>query len=88
MLKYLQSEELENAAPQWVIWEFPERYLPMANDLSSFDSAWIGQLKQSAPRGERVASLSHPSDNAAATPSRPSGLITRERQPRQWRLTR
>lgn len=45
MLKYLQSEELKNAAPQLVIWEFPERYLPMANDLSDFDPAWIAALK-------------------------------------------
>ncbi|SDG85500.1 alginate O-acetyltransferase complex protein AlgJ [Pseudomonas benzenivorans] len=45
MLKYLQSEELKNAAPQLVIWEFPERYLPMANDLSDFDPAWIAELK-------------------------------------------
>jgi len=47
MLTYLQSDELKNAAPQVVIWEFPERYLPMANDLSGFDPAWIAELKGS-----------------------------------------
>ncbi|MBC9252006.1 alginate O-acetyltransferase [Pseudomonas alcaligenes] len=45
MLKYLQSDELKNARPQVVIWEFPERYLPMANDFSDFDPAWIAELK-------------------------------------------
>lgn len=48
MLKYLQSDELKNAKPQVVIWEFPERYLPMANDFSDFDPAWIAELKNSA----------------------------------------
>ncbi|WP_437884134.1 alginate O-acetyltransferase [Pseudomonas sp. LRF_L74] len=47
MLKYLQSDELKNSPPQLVIWEFPERYLPMANDLSGFDPAWIAELKNS-----------------------------------------
>ncbi|MBB2495635.1 alginate O-acetyltransferase [Aquipseudomonas ullengensis] len=48
MLKYLQSDELKSAKPQVVIWEFPERYLPMANDLSEFDPDWIAELKNSA----------------------------------------
>lgn len=45
MLKYLQSDDFKNTPPQVVIWEFPERYLPMANDLSEFDSEWIANLK-------------------------------------------
>lgn len=45
MLKYLQSDDFKNAPPQVVIWEFPERYLPMANDLSEFDDNWIADLK-------------------------------------------
>lgn len=45
MLKFLQSEEFKNAPPQVVIWEFPERYLPMANDLKEFDAGWIAQLR-------------------------------------------
>lgn len=54
MLKYLKSDELKDAAPELVIWEFPERYLPMPNDLSEFDPQWIAQLRKGAP-GERVA---------------------------------
>ena len=51
MLKYLQSDELQDAPPQLVIWEFPERYLPMSNDLSAFDAQWLSALKQ--PSGNR-----------------------------------
>jgi len=51
MLKYLQSDELQDAPPQLVIWEFPERYLPMANDFSAFDAQWLTTLKQ--PVGNR-----------------------------------
>lgn len=47
MLKYLQSDAFKKAPPQVVVWEFPERYLPMKNDLSSFDPQWIAQLKNS-----------------------------------------
>ena len=54
MLKYLQSEEFKNSPPQLVIWEFPERYLPMANDLEGFDPAWIATLKSS--NKQRLAS--------------------------------
>jgi alginate O-acetyltransferase complex protein AlgJ len=51
MLKFLQSDEFREAPPQWVIWEFPERYLPLPNDLSEFDPSWIAQLKSAgAPR--------------------------------------
>jgi alginate O-acetyltransferase complex protein AlgJ len=46
MLKYLQSDEFKDAPPQLVIWEFPERYLPMASDLSDFDAQWLSALKQ------------------------------------------
>lgn len=46
MLRFLQSDALKDAAPQLVIWEFPERYLPMGNDLSDFDPDWIAELKQ------------------------------------------
>ncbi|MDD2049086.1 alginate O-acetyltransferase [Pseudomonas putida] len=46
MLKYLQSDALKDSAPQVLIWEFPERYLPMKNDLSDFDPQWIAQLKK------------------------------------------
>ncbi|MEG0967576.1 MAG: alginate O-acetyltransferase [Pseudomonas sp.] len=46
MLKYLQSDAFKDSAPQVLIWEFPERYLPMKNDLSDFDPQWIAQLKK------------------------------------------
>ena len=59
MLKYLQSDELKNAPPQLVIWEFPERYLPMANDLSAFDAQWLSALKQSDGNRHLVASDQH-----------------------------
>lgn len=56
MLKYLKSDELKDAAPQLVIWEFPERYLPMANDLSEFDPQWIAELRKGGGTpGERLA---------------------------------
>ncbi|MGN8260869.1 alginate O-acetyltransferase [Pseudomonas sp. SMSB3] len=55
MLKYLQSDAFKNAAPQVVVWEFPERYLPMKNDLSSFDPQWIVQLKNTRKSEENLA---------------------------------
>ncbi|WP_263262641.1 alginate O-acetyltransferase [Pseudomonas sp. RIT-PI-S] len=55
MLKYLQSDDFKNNPPQVVVWEFPERYLPMKNDLSGFDSAWISQLKKTADNAQNLA---------------------------------
>ncbi|MBK4999123.1 alginate O-acetyltransferase [Pseudomonas sp. S31] len=55
MLKYLQSDAFKEAAPQVVVWEFPERYLPMKNDLSSFDPQWIAQLKGARKSEENLA---------------------------------
>ncbi|HLD68826.1 MAG TPA: alginate O-acetyltransferase [Pseudomonas sp.] len=57
MLKYLQSDELKAAPPQLVIWEFPERYLPLTSDFSDFDPGWIAQLKKTGPTGEELAGL-------------------------------
>lgn len=48
MLKYLQTDAFKNSPPQVLIWEFPERYLPMKNDLSEFDPKWIADLKKSS----------------------------------------
>jgi alginate O-acetyltransferase complex protein AlgJ len=39
-----------------VIWEFPERYLPMVTDLSGFDPQWIAQLKNSTSGTEQLVS--------------------------------
>lgn len=56
MLKYLQSDDFKNTPPQLVIWEFPERYLPMSNDLSDFDAQWLSSLKKPAGNQRLVAS--------------------------------
>lgn len=55
MLKYLQTDAFRDSPPQLVIWEFPERYLPMAPDLSQFDPAWIDQLEADGATGQRLA---------------------------------
>ncbi|MBT8768147.1 alginate O-acetyltransferase [Metapseudomonas boanensis] len=55
MLKYLKSDELKNTPPQLVIWEFPERYLPMASDLSDFDPEWVASLRKGGTTDERLA---------------------------------
>lgn len=63
MLKYLQSDAFKNAPPQVVVWEFPERYLPMKNDLSSFDPQWIAQLKNTRKSEENLALSSNRKDH-------------------------
>lgn len=55
MLKYLQTDAFKNSAPQVVIWEFPERYLPTHNDLGEFDPQWIAELKKSRDNQENLA---------------------------------
>ena len=55
MLKYLQSDAFKNAPPQLVIWEFPERYLPMKTNLSDFDPDWVAQLKAAGAATPTVA---------------------------------
>ena len=55
MLKYLQSDEFKNSPPQLVVWEFPERYLPIKNDLSGFDPQWIAQLKKTRNSDQELA---------------------------------
>ena len=59
MLKYLQSDEFKNSPPQLLVWEFPERYLPIKNDLSAFDPDWIAQLKQTRNTHQELALSSH-----------------------------
>ncbi|HGM5583425.1 TPA: alginate O-acetyltransferase [Pseudomonas putida] len=63
MLKYLQSDAFKNAPPQVVVWEFPERYLPMKNDLSSFDPQWVAQLKNTRKSEENLALSSNRTDH-------------------------
>ncbi|PSS56550.1 alginate O-acetyltransferase [Pseudomonas sp. BBP2017] len=55
MLKYLQSDAFKGSTPQVLIWEFPERYLPMKNDLSTFDPQWIAQLKKTRNANQDLA---------------------------------
>ncbi|MDD0973067.1 alginate O-acetyltransferase [Pseudomonas fontis] len=59
MLKYLQTDAFKNSAPHVLIWEFPERYLPMKNDLSAFDPQWIAQLKKTRNAKQDLALSSH-----------------------------
>ncbi|MDD1016673.1 alginate O-acetyltransferase [Pseudomonas rubra] len=63
MLKYLQTDAFKNSAPQLLIWEFPERYLPMKNDLSAFDPQWIAQLKKTRNANQDLALSSHRTEN-------------------------
>lgn len=58
MLKYLQSDAFKNSTPQVLIWEFPERYLPMKNDLGDFDPQWIAQLKKTRTANQDLAQSS------------------------------
>ncbi|MEW6461329.1 alginate O-acetyltransferase [Ectopseudomonas khazarica] len=58
MLKYLQSEEFADNPPQLVIWEFPERYLPMTSDFTDFDPQWLAALKAGGER-QGLAAASH-----------------------------
>lgn len=55
MLKYLQGGAFKDSPPQVLIWEFPERYLPMKNDLSDFDPQWIAQLKKTRNANQDLA---------------------------------
>ncbi|MFF7705826.1 alginate O-acetyltransferase [Pseudomonas sp. NPDC007930] len=55
MLKFLQSDGFKNNPPQVVIWEFPERYLPMKADLSGFDANWVAELKNTQDNNQNLA---------------------------------
>lgn len=63
MLKYLQSDAFKTSAPQVLIWEFPERYLPMKNDLGAFDPQWIAQLKNTRKSEANLALSSNRTDH-------------------------
>lgn len=51
MLRLLQQDPAQNAGLRLVIWEFPERYLLLPSDLSSFDTAWLQRLQQGKDSG-------------------------------------
>ncbi|WP_166365487.1 alginate O-acetyltransferase [Pseudomonas akapageensis] len=63
MLKYLQTDAFKNSPPQVLIWEFPERYLPMKSDLSEFDPQWIAQLKKTRNANQDLALSSNRTQN-------------------------
>ncbi len=55
MLSYLKSDDFKNSPPQVLIWEFPERYLPVNNEIGDADPAWVAQLKQAGSRQQNMA---------------------------------
>ena len=54
MLSYLKSDAFKNSPPQVLIWEFPERYLPVNNEIGDADPAWVAQLKQAGSRQQNM----------------------------------
>ncbi|AZD13967.1 alginate O-acetyltransferase [Pseudomonas chlororaphis] len=65
MLSYLKSDAFKNSPPQVLIWEFPERYLPVNNEIGDADPQWVAELKQAGARQQNVAAL-----NKSETPNR------------------
>lgn len=55
MLSYLKSDDFKNDPPQVLIWEFPERYLPVNNEIGDADPQWVAQLKQTGMRQQPMA---------------------------------
>ncbi|AZC16464.1 alginate O-acetyltransferase [Pseudomonas sp. CMR5c] len=55
MLSYLKSDDFKNHPPQVLIWEFPERYLPVNNEIGDADPQWVAELKQTGARQQTVA---------------------------------
>lgn len=66
MLRLLQRDPAQSAALRLVIWEFPERYLLLPSDLSSFDATWLQRLRQAKDSGgaPRLAHLTATSASA------------------------
>ncbi|MCL9653354.1 alginate O-acetyltransferase [Pseudomonas protegens] len=56
MLSYLKSDDFKNHPPQVLIWEFPERYLPVNNEIGDADPQWVAALKQAGARQQNLAS--------------------------------
>lgn len=55
MLELLQDEGFKRKPARLLVWEFPERYLPMHSDLSQFNQDWLAQLRAEGNRDERLA---------------------------------
>jgi alginate O-acetyltransferase complex protein AlgJ len=45
----------EDSPPQVLIWEFPERYLPVNNEIGDADPQWVAELKEAGVRQQNVA---------------------------------
>jgi alginate O-acetyltransferase complex protein AlgJ len=67
MLRLLQRDPAQIDGLRLVIWEFPERYLLLPSDLSSFDTAWLQRLQQAKDSGgaPRLANLATNANGAA-----------------------
>jgi alginate O-acetyltransferase complex protein AlgJ len=55
MLTYLKSDAFKNSPPQVLIWEFPERYLPVNNEIGDADPQWVAELKEAGVNQQNVA---------------------------------
>ena len=55
MLAYLKSDAFKNTPPQVLIWEFPERYLPVDNEIGDADPKWVASLKEAGARAPQLA---------------------------------
>ncbi|EUB71522.1 hypothetical protein PMI27_005089 [Pseudomonas sp. GM41(2012)] len=55
MLSYLKSDAFKNSPPQVLIWEFPERYLPVNNEIGDADPQWVAELKEAGVNQQNVA---------------------------------
>lgn len=55
MLSYLKSAAFKDSPPQVLIWEFPERYLPVNNEIGDADPQWVAELKEAGTRQQNLA---------------------------------
>jgi alginate O-acetyltransferase complex protein AlgJ len=55
MLSYLKSDAFKDSPPQVLIWEFPERYLPVNNEIGDADPQWVAELKEAGARQQNLA---------------------------------
>ena len=70
MLSYLKSDDFKNSPPQVLIWEFPERYLPVNNEIGDADPSWVAQLKQAGSRQQNIALNTPVKNQKSETPDR------------------
>ncbi|NWD68408.1 alginate O-acetyltransferase [Pseudomonas gingeri] len=65
MLAYLESDAFKNAPPQLLIWEFPERYLPVNNEVGDADPQWVAHLKAAGNRQQNLVQNTPKSESPA-----------------------